>query len=132
MKSEDTQIESGSFADVAGACLCRLKYAPHAPDPKDSWYLLFKGLHKLEKGKFKDEWEKHPVTPPHPASKPIVCVCALRRSYTAHAQQQVEKKQVQWGKENRFSEFYTTVSMEGYRYSGHVNKVRTLRAYSRP
>ena len=70
MKSEDTQIESGSFADVAGACLCRLKYAAHAPDPKDSWYLLFKGLHKLEKGEFKDEWEKHPVSPPHPASSP--------------------------------------------------------------
>lgn len=61
-----------------------MMYAPDALAPKDSWYLLFKGLYKLEKGEFKDEWQKHPVIPPHPASKPIVCV-SVRSVCAPHA-----------------------------------------------
>jgi hypothetical protein len=49
--------KSGSFADVCVRTLCSLKYAPDASDPKDSWYLLCKGMHMLEKGEFTDMGE---------------------------------------------------------------------------
>ena len=48
---------SGSFADVCVRMLYRLKYAPDASEPKKSWYLLCKGMHKLEKGGFPDVGE---------------------------------------------------------------------------
>ena len=48
---------SGSFADVCVRMLYRLKYAPDTSEPKKSWYLLCKGMHKLEKGGFPDVGE---------------------------------------------------------------------------